>query len=70
MMSSCEVSAIGRGLLLMMTQEEFMDVLAMRRQGMTYVEIADETGYHPTTIAKWVREGGPPTKRIVGVRIG
>ena len=54
----------------MMTQEEFMDVLAMRRQGMTYVEIADETGYHPTTIAKWVREGGPPTKRIVGVRIG
>ena len=29
----------------MMTQEEFMDVLAMRRQGMTYTEIADETGY-------------------------
>lgn len=50
----------------MMTQEEFMDVLAMRRQGMTYTEIADETGYHPTTIAKWVREGGPPAGRIVG----
>ena len=31
----------------MMTQEEFMDVLAMRRRGMTYVEIAYETGYQP-----------------------
>ena len=26
----------------MMTQEEFMDVLAMRRQGMSYVEIGDD----------------------------
>ena len=43
-----------------------MDVLAMRRQGMTYVEIADETGYHPATISKWVRDGGPPAGRMVG----
>ena len=50
----------------MMTQEEFMDVLAMRRQGMTYVEIADETGYHPATISRWVREGGPPARRTLG----
>jgi transposase len=49
----------------MMTQEEFMDVLAMRRQGMSFVEIAKETGYHPATISKWVREGGPPPARTV-----
>jgi len=43
-----------------------MDVLAMRRQGMTYAEIADETGYHPATISKWVSEGGPPAARSLG----
>jgi len=30
----------------MMTQEEFMDVMAMKRQGMSIKEIAEETGYH------------------------
>jgi transposase len=55
------------GPLLMMTQEEFMDVLAMRRQGMSYVEIGDELGYHPATISKWVRDGGPPPARTVEV---
>jgi len=50
----------------MMTQEEFMDVLAMRRQGKSYVEIAAETGYHPATISRWVREGGPPAGRTLG----
>ena len=43
-----------------------MDVLAMKRVGMTYAEIASETGYHPATIAKWCREGGPPAARTVG----
>ena len=43
-----------------------MDVLAMKRQGMTFAEIAAETGYHPATISKWVREGGPPAARTVG----
>ena len=42
-----------------------MDVLAMRRQGMSYVEIGTVTGYHPATISKWVREGGPPPARTV-----
>ncbi len=41
------------GPLLMMTQEEFMDVLAMRRQGMSYVEIGEKLGYHPDTISAW-----------------
>jgi transposase len=49
----------------MMDQEEFMDVLAMKRSGMTYGEIAAETGYHPATISKWCREGGPPPARTV-----
>jgi hypothetical protein len=54
-----------------MTQEEFMDVLAMKRAGMTFTEIAVETGYHPATISKWCRDGGPPAARTVdvGVRV-
>ena len=47
----------------MMTQEEFMDVMAMKRQGMSIKEIAAETGYHPSTISGWLRNGGPPEKR-------
>ena len=49
----------------MMTQEEFMDVLAMKRRGMSLKEIGDELGYHPATIAKWVKAGGPPPARTV-----
>jgi transposase len=47
----------------MMTQEEFMDVRAMKRQGMSIKEIAAETGYHPSTISGWLRNGGPPERR-------
>ena len=46
-----------------MTQEEYMDVQAMRRQGLTITEIASETGYHPKTISDWLRDGGPPQRR-------
>ena len=49
----------------MLSQEEYMDVLAFKRQGMTITEIADATGYHPATIKKWLRDGGPPPKRSV-----
>jgi len=42
-----------------------MDVLAMRRQGMSYVEIGEELGYHPDTISKWCKAGGPPPARQV-----
>jgi len=41
----------------MMTQEEYMDLLALRRQGNTISEIADTLGYHPATISKWLKEG-------------
>jgi transposase len=48
----------------MMTQEEFMDVQAMKRQGLTAIEIAEATGYHRETIGDWLRNGGPsPIRR-------
>jgi transposase len=47
----------------MLTQEEFMDVLAMRRQGLTITEIAEATGYHRETISRWLAVGGPPGAR-------
>jgi transposase len=47
----------------MLTQEEFMDILAMRRQGLSIGEIARETGYHAATISKWLTTGGPRQAR-------
>ncbi|MEA2901505.1 MAG: hypothetical protein QOH36_1392 [Actinomycetota bacterium] len=50
----------------MLTQEEYVnDVLALRRQGMTIAEIAATVGYHPATVSKWLRAGGPPPQREV-----
>jgi transposase len=49
----------------MMTQEEFMDVVALRRQGWTITDIAAEVGRHPDTISRWLRAGGPPARRQV-----
>ena len=40
-----------------------MDAMAMKRQGLTIKEIADELGYHPSTISSWLKNGGPPPKR-------
>ena len=45
----------------MMNQEDFVKLANLRRQGWTIREIAAETGYHPATISKWLREGPPPT---------
>lgn len=47
----------------MMTQEEFMDVVRMHAEGMSFTEIAEATGYHRTTVAQWINAGGPPPKR-------
>jgi hypothetical protein len=49
----------------MMTQEEYMDLLALRRQGKTIAEIVDELGYHPATVSGWPKSGGPPPARSV-----
>ena len=47
----------------MLTQEEFMDLQALRPQGLTITEIATELGYHPATVRRWLAAGGPPAKR-------
>lgn len=47
----------------MMTQEEYMDVLALARQGWTITQIAEALGRHPATVGNWLRNGGPPAKR-------
>jgi len=50
----------------MLTQEEYVhDVLALKRQGWSIAEIARELDYHPATIAKWLKNGGPPEHRLV-----
>src|SRR6266545_6639152 len=49
----------------MMTQEEFMDVVALRRQGWTITDIAAMVGRHPETVSKWLKQGGPPVRRQV-----
>jgi transposase len=49
----------------MMTQEEYMDLLALRRQGRTIAEIAEELGYHPATVSGWLNNGGPPPARTI-----
>jgi len=47
----------------MLTQEEYMDVLKLKHEGFTITEIADELGYHPATVSRWIRAGGPPAQR-------
>jgi transposase len=51
----------------MMTQGEFMDVTKLRDAGWTVDEIAAEVGYHPGTVRRWLRAGGPPPARMVAV---
>lgn len=47
----------------MMTQEEFMDVQALHRQGFTITDIAHAVGHHPQTVRDWIKRGGPPAGR-------
>ena len=47
----------------MMTEEEYMDVVALARQGWTITEIATAVGHHPATVSHWLKNGGPPPKR-------
>ncbi|MGH8979445.1 MAG: helix-turn-helix domain-containing protein, partial [Acidimicrobiales bacterium] len=50
----------------MLTQEEYVHrVLELRRQGWSITEIAGELGYHPATVSKWLKAGGPPPTRTV-----
>jgi len=50
----------------MLTQEEYVHrVLELERQGWSIKEIAAEVGYHPATVSKWLKAGGPPPARVV-----
>jgi len=50
----------------MLTQEEYVHrVLELKRQGWSITEIAAEMGYHPATVSKWLKQGGPPPARRV-----
>ena len=44
----------------MMNQEEYVDLHALKNEGWTNKEIAEELGFHPATVAKWLKAGGPP----------
>lgn len=46
----------------MMNQEEYVKLHALKNDGWTNKEIAEKLGYHPATIAKWLKTGGPPTR--------
>jgi transposase len=49
----------------MSCQEDYVKVLDLHRQGWTKKEIAEELGYHPATISKWLAAEGPPERRVV-----
>jgi len=51
----------------MMTQEEYMNVKALKAAGWTISQIAKHLGYHPATVSGWIKAGGPPPKRSVPV---
>src|SRR5580704_7721741 len=47
----------------MLTQEKYMDVVALRKQGWTIDQIAEAVGHHPATVSSWLKRGGPPPRR-------
>jgi transposase len=47
----------------MLSQEEYMDVVALRRQGWTIGQIAEKIDRHPATVSSWLKTGGPPPRR-------
>ena len=42
-----------------------MDLHALKNEGWTNKEIAEELGYHSATVAKWLETGGPPKTAVV-----
>ncbi len=46
----------------MMNQETYVNVNDLHKQGWTIAEIAAETGWHRSTISKYLREGPPATR--------
>jgi hypothetical protein len=46
----------------MLTQEKYMDVVALRKQGWTIGQIAESVGHHPATVSSWLKRGPPPRR--------
>ncbi len=47
----------------MMSQETYVNINGLRKQGWTMQEIADETGWHRTTVSDYLKNGPPPEER-------
>ena len=47
----------------MMNQETYVKIEDLRKQGWTVREIAAETGFHPSTVSRRLRQGPPPRRR-------
>ena len=47
----------------MMTQETYVNINDLHKQGWTIQEIAEETGWHRTTVSQRLKEGPPPPAR-------
>lgn len=48
----------------MMTQENYVKIKDLHAQGWTIKEIAEETGWHRTTVSDWLKNGPPPERRV------
>ena len=47
----------------MMNQENFVNINDLHAQGWTISEIAEETGWHRTTVSKYLKDGPPSAAR-------
>ncbi len=47
----------------MLSQEVYMDVVALPRQGWTIGQIAEKIDRHPATVSSRLKKGGPPSSR-------
>ena len=48
----------------MMTQENYVKIKDLHAQGWTIQEIAEETGWHRTTVSSWLKNGPPSKQRV------
>lgn len=46
-------------------QESCVGIKSLREQGWTLEEIAAETGWHPATVSRRLKQGPPPARRPV-----
>lgn len=44
----------------MMTQEQYVNIQDLAKQGWTIKEIAEEVGYHPATVSAWLKSDRSP----------